>query len=133
VLDPNVIISALLSPSGSPATTLRRWIEGSYELICSPLLLAEFERALDCPKLRRRIDPADARATVEWLRRAALTMDDPSAPTTTRSPDAGDDYIIALAESARAVIVSGDAHLLGLADRIPVYSPAAFVELLARL
>jgi len=27
------------------------------------------------------------------------------------------------------VIVSGDRHLLGLADRLPVYSPAAFLSL----
>jgi putative PIN family toxin of toxin-antitoxin system len=132
VLDANVIISALLSRTGSPATVIRRWIDVSYDLICSPLLLAELERALDYPKLRARIDPADARAMAEWLRRVAQIVDDPAAPATTRSPDSGDHYLIALAASARAVIVTGDGHLLGLADSIPVFSPSAFLELLDR-
>ena len=42
----------------------------------------------------------------------------------------GDDYLIALAEASRAAIVSGDGHLLGLRDELPVYSPAELLALL---
>ncbi len=35
-----------------------------------------------------------------------------------------------LAEAARAVIVSGDAHLQSVAEQIPVFTPAAFLALL---
>jgi len=51
VLDPNVIISALLSPNGSPARVVQAWLDGGYELVVSPLLLGELDRALDHPKL----------------------------------------------------------------------------------
>ena len=60
------------------------------------------------------------------------THDDPDGEPTIRSPDHGDDYLIALAEITQAVIVSGDGHLLGLAGQIPVFSPAVHHQHLAR-
>jgi uncharacterized protein len=50
------------------------------------------------------------------------------------STDPGDDYLLALARAERAVLVSGDAHLLALADRLPIHSARAFLgKLEARL
>ncbi|MPZ89355.1 MAG: putative toxin-antitoxin system toxin component, PIN family [Nitriliruptorales bacterium] len=130
VLDPNVIISALLAPGGTPAKVLRAWLEGAYGLVGSPLLIAELERALAYPKLRKRIEEAEASDLVDLLRREAKMADDPADPPSVRSPDPGGDYLIALAAAAHAAIVSGDGHLLGLAEHLPVYSPAAFLALL---
>ncbi len=127
VLDPNVLISALLSPGGSPANVLRAWIAGHFELIVSPLLLAELERALAYPKLRKRIDVEDARAFVAWLSGSATVATDPDGPSPIPSPDPGDDYLIALAASQAALLVSGDAHLLGLAERLPIVTASAFL------
>ncbi|MBI2168497.1 MAG: putative toxin-antitoxin system toxin component, PIN family [Actinobacteria bacterium] len=131
VLDPNVLISGLLTPRGSPAKVLSAWLEGAYELVVSPKVLAELERALAYPKLRARISDREAGEFVELLRRGADAHDDPDDPPALRSPDPGDDYLIALAHSVSAVIVSGDKHLLGLSNRLPVYSPAAFLKMLA--
>ncbi len=130
VLDPNVIISALLSPDGSPARALREWQHGRFELIVSPLVLAELERALAYPKLRRRIPAEEAAAVVEWLERAATVKPDPDDSPPVRSPNPGDDYLIALAATESAFLVSGDDHLLGLAGLLPVSSPADFLDLL---
>jgi putative PIN family toxin of toxin-antitoxin system len=130
VLDPNVLISALLTPRGSPAKVLRAWLAGAFELIVSALLLTELERALAYPKLRKYIGPLEAAELVALLGREAQMVDDPATAPTIRSSDPGDDYLVALAEAARAVIVSGDRHLLTLADVIPVYSPAQFLGLL---
>jgi uncharacterized protein len=127
VLDPNVLISALLTPAGAPARVLLAWLEGAFELVVSPLLLAELERALAYPKIAERVEPAEAAELIALLHRQADVSNDPLAPPRIHAPDADDDYLIALAEAARAVIVSGDAHLLGLADRLPVYSPAEFL------
>lgn len=132
VVDVNVIISALLSRDGSPATVLRAWQEGRFELIVSPLLLAELERALGYPKLRRRIPVEDAEAVVDWLGRTASLVSDPTDRPLVRSVDPGDDYLLALAASETAVIVSGDDHVLSLRGAAPVYSPAEFLELLER-
>ncbi len=130
VLDPNVIISAVLSPSGSPAKVMRAWLDGAYELIVSPLLLEELERALGYPKLRARVTDAETQELLELLRRGGDVRDDPSGPPPVRSPDPGDDYLIALAAATQALIVSGDRHLLGLSESLPVYAPAAFLTLI---
>jgi uncharacterized protein len=130
VLDANVIISALLSRTGSPAVVLRAWQDGQFELIVSPLLLAELGRAFAYPKLRRRVSVEEAEAVLDWLRRAATVAPDPEGPPPHRSQDRGDDYLLALAAAARAVLVSGDQHLLALRGEAPIHSPAGFLALL---
>jgi hypothetical protein len=40
--------------------------------------------------------------------------------------------LIALAQAERAVLVSGDEHLLGLAEDLPIFSPLGFLDLLAQ-
>lgn len=130
VLDPNVIISGWLSSTGAPAHILTQWRTGSFELIASPELIRELERALAYPKLRKRI-PADiADAGVQWIFDNATVRSDPSEPPPVESTDPGDDYLIALAAASRALLVSGDKHLLELAGRIPVYAPSDFLALL---
>lgn len=130
VVDPNVIISALLSPRGTPAKVIQAWLAGAFELVASETLLAELRRATAYPKLRERIDREDVNELVELFHRSAQMLDDSETTLTIHSTDPGDDYLIALAEVARAAIVSGDGHLLALADHLPVYSPASFLSLL---
>jgi hypothetical protein len=127
VLDANVLISGVLSPRGTPARLLLAWQAGAFELVVSPLLLAELRRALAYPKLAKLVPPADADAFVAWLGRAAQLAADPPGPPSVLSADPGDDYLIALAAAERAVLVSGDGHLTVLADRIPVRTPAEFL------
>jgi putative PIN family toxin of toxin-antitoxin system len=130
VLDPNVIVSALISPQGAPAKILREWLDGGYDLVVSPLLLAELERVLGYPKLRERVSKAEARELIELLRRGADMRADPSHIPPVRSADPGDDYLIVLASASQAVLVSGDRHLLSLSPDLPVYAPARFLEVI---
>jgi len=130
VLDPNVIVSALISPQGTPAKIFREWLQGGYDLVVSPLLLAELERVLGYPKLRERVSKVEGRELIELLRRGADQRGDPSDTPPARSADPGDDYLIALAAASQAVIVSGDRHLLSLSDALPVYSPAQFLDII---
>lgn len=127
VLDPNVLISAALSPRSAPAQLVVRWLAGDFELVVSDRLLSELRRALRYPKLRERISTEEADALVERLRELARLAPDPRRPLR-RSADPGDDYLIALAEAERAALVSGDRHLLDLADRLPVWSPRDFLD-----
>lgn len=132
VLDPNVLVSAVLSRSGTPAALLLAWLDGGYELVVSPALLSELERVLGYPKIAKRVSPEEARELLDVLRLQADLRQDPESGPSVRSLDPDDDYLITLAEAATAVIVSGDSDLLGLADQIPVYNPAAFQALLAQ-
>jgi putative PIN family toxin of toxin-antitoxin system len=130
VLDANVIISALLSPAGAPARVLAAWLQGEFELVLSPLLLAELERALGYPKLRKRIDADEAAAVIAWLKQSATVAPDSDGPSSVRPADPDDEYLLTLAEDQNAALVSGDKHLLALAGEAPIYSAADF---LARL
>jgi putative PIN family toxin of toxin-antitoxin system len=127
ILDVNVLISALISPSGSPARLLLAWQEGRFELIVSPALLAELRLALAYPKLERLVPPADADAFVAWLSRSALLARDATDPPPIHAADPNDDYLLALAAEQRAELVSGDGHLLALVGDYPIAGPADFL------
>lgn len=124
VLDPNVLVSALLSREGTPARLLRRWRAGELDVVVSELLLDELVRVLAYPKLAERIPLAARHSLMQLLlREATVAADPPAAPPRARDP--GDDYLLALAESRRAILVSGDGDLLALAARYPVWTAAA--------
>jgi putative PIN family toxin of toxin-antitoxin system len=130
VLDPNVLVSAFISPRGSaPDRIVRAWREGAFELVVSPLLIAELTDVLHRPKFARQAAQERAESYVAALAGDAVHIDDPSDPPSV-SPDADDDYLFALARVASAdVIVSGDSHLTQLSDPVPpVLTPRQFAE-----
>lgn len=133
VIDTSVFVSALIGEQGSaPAQVLRAFTEDKLEVVVSPGLLAELERVLARPKLRRYVAQAQATEYVERIRRHATVADDPgSVPAVTRDP--GDDYIVALASGYDVdAIVSLDLDLLdaGLQDP-PVWTPRQLADKLA--
>lgn len=126
----NVIVSAMLAPSGTPAALLRHWQQGSFEMVVSPHLLAELGRVLSYPKIRSRLSAEQAAAVIQLLSAQASLVDDPPFGTILEATDPGDDYLLALAIVQRAYLVTGDHHLLDLDPTLPIEPPAAF---LARL
>jgi len=133
VLDPGVLIAALLSPAGAPAQILRKWIDGELDLIVSPKLLAELRTVLLRPKFSRYVTVDEANAYLNLIEQTATVVPDPP-PLPGASPDPGDDYLIALAEAAAArYLVSGDPHLTGLRrTQPPVVTPRALLALLEK-
>lgn len=127
VLDPGVLVSALITPTGSPARLLLAARGGSFELIASPLLLGELESVLGRKKFRRYADLDAVSAYLGLLRRDVELAADPQTPPPIRCADPDDDYLIALAHSQSAALVSGDRHLLALTGKIPVFSPVEFL------
>jgi putative PIN family toxin of toxin-antitoxin system len=128
VLDPGVLVSALITPTGAPAKLLELARDGKFELIVSALLLAELKGVLHREKFRRYVDLDTVRDYLDLLRRDAVIVSDPAVPSPLRSIDPDDDYLISLANSQNAVLVSGDKHLLSLSGGAPILSP---VDLLA--
>lgn len=133
VVDVNVLISAALSARGSSAKILRKSREGEFELILSELLIEELARALAYPKIRKRVPAEKATEFINWLRNHGTLARDPADPPPVRSPDPDDDYLLALAISQRAFLVTGDQHLLGLHDDLPILTPVQFVKELAQV
>jgi predicted nucleic acid-binding protein len=56
-----------------------------------------------------------------------LAMIQPLPPSI--QPTLTDDYLLSLAASQRAILVSGDAHVLALAAQLPIRTPAEFLAL----
>jgi uncharacterized protein len=127
VLDPGVLVSALITPAGTPAKLLAASRSGSFELIVSPLLLEELGSVLRRKKFRRYVDLDVVARYVDLLRRDAAFADDPTGPLPIRCRDPDDDYLIALAHAHAAALVSGDDDLLELVGQIPVFTPAKFL------
>jgi putative PIN family toxin of toxin-antitoxin system len=128
VLDPGVLVSALLSPSGTPAALYLAAMTGEFELVVCPHLLNELLEVLGREKLRRYVLPEEAAAFAVALRRVGRFQPDPEIePGVTPDPD--DDYLVALARAAGAhAIVSGDRRLVELKGVSPrIVTPARFL------
>lgn len=131
VLDPGVLIAALLSQRGAPARLVMLWLEGTFELVISPKLIAELETVLRRRKFRQYVSREQAEAYVAMLARLAIVAVDPlEVGAVSRDPK--DEYLLALASSVEAAaLVSGDAHLTHLRTDPPVLTPARFLERLS--
>jgi putative PIN family toxin of toxin-antitoxin system len=127
VLDPNVFVSALLNPTRTPSLLLEQAHGAGFELVVSPLLLSELERVLLRKKFRRYATVDEVKDYLEFIRRLATIVPDPDGPAPIASPDPDDNYLIALAYSQKAVLVSGDSHLLEIASGAPICAPADFL------
>ena len=131
VCDVGVVISGLLSRLGPPARVLDEWPDGAFDLVISPLWLAELDQVVARPKISRYVDATDAAELRDAIvRQAVMVADPPAEPGLT--PDPGDDYLVALARATDATwLVSGDRHLLELDDpRPPVLTPRVFLDTL---
>lgn len=112
VADPNVLVSGLISNSPNAATKqlLYGIQEGEVLLVASPHLLRELRAVLARDKFRHWVSIDEAHAFVEELTvRAQISKDRSDPPRASR--DRSDDYLVALARDARAMLVSGDPDL----------------------
>lgn len=128
VLDSGVLVSALLNPTGTPALLLAQAHGAGFELILSPLLLSELERVLLRKKFRRYATVEEAGDYLAFLRRLGTVEPDPDQPAPLSCPDPKDEYLLALAYSQKAVLVSGDAHLLEIGSGAPICAPSDFLR-----
>jgi putative PIN family toxin of toxin-antitoxin system len=131
VLDTNVLVSALISPAGASARLLLELRAGSFELIVSPMLLAELREVLRREKFRGYVSENEVGSYVDLIESESVLVADPPPSSDPISPDPDDEFLIDLARSAAVdALVSGDSHLLELADSLPVLSPKAFLATL---
>jgi putative PIN family toxin of toxin-antitoxin system len=133
VVDPGVLVSAIITPVGPPAEMLREIRRGRLAIVVSPHLLAELLGVLRRERFRRYVTIEEAESYVAGLAaRSEMSADPVDVASITRDPS--DDYLVALAREVSAdAIVSGDADLLTLELATPpILSPRALVDQLAR-
>lgn len=133
VLDVNVALSGLIATRGSSARTiLEAWLYAdAVEVVVSPLWLAEAADVFERDRLQRYVK---GRAR-EWLavidNRAAHATDPEDRPWSVPG-DPDDDYLIALAASVDAVLVTGDKAIPDAEPPPPIaiVTPREFVNML---
>ncbi len=127
VIDPNVWVSAVINPFGVPARLVEAVTTGKLVAVVSQHLLDELTAVLIRPKFRSWVSVADAVAFVQTLGGYADLYPDPDTPAP-RVRDPNDDYLVALAETAVAVIVTGDADLLDADLETPAITARDLLE-----
>jgi len=107
VLDTNILISGLISADGPPGRLLDAWIAGQFMLVSSEAQLREFRRASRYERVKPFIAASEAGALVNAIRATAVLID--RLPVIKLSPDTHDDYLLAMAKTAKAqYLVTGD-------------------------
>jgi putative PIN family toxin of toxin-antitoxin system len=114
VLDINILISALIAPSGNPAAIYDAWKDRKFTLLTCEEHIDELRTTLQKPRIAQSIKPHRAGRMVNDLKALAENVE--TLPKVGRSPDPADDYLLALAEAGPAdYLVTGDkSGLLGL-------------------
>jgi len=136
VLDTNIIVSSLLSPSGAPAEVLDAWHELRYVLLLSPAILEELRSTLARPRIRSKygVTAQDVEAVCQALERYGLWVAGDTPVHASVLPDPDDVKFLACAVEGKAdCIVSGDRHLLdlGVFRGIPILNARQFLGRLA--
>jgi putative PIN family toxin of toxin-antitoxin system len=91
--------------------TERAWARERFELVVSPQLISEVAGVLARPKFARYVTPEEVADFLDMLRSDAVVHPDPAfIERATRDPH--DDYLVAVATAAGAVLVSGDRDVL---------------------
>jgi putative PIN family toxin of toxin-antitoxin system len=131
VLDTNIIVSALISPSGHPASIYDAWEDGRFTLISCEDHLDEIWATLHKPRVAELIEPHKAGRLVNQIKRLSVQIG--SLPRLKRSPDPNDDYLLALSEASEAhYLVTGDKSGLPLRchKSTQIVTAAKFVRIL---
>jgi putative PIN family toxin of toxin-antitoxin system len=84
VLDPNVLVSALISSAGPSREIVDAWAHERFELVASPALLGELGDVLARPRFRRWVAIDVARDFIAGLTDAALVVEDAPAQVGSR-------------------------------------------------
>jgi putative PIN family toxin of toxin-antitoxin system len=128
VLDTNVLVSALLSPSGTPARVLALVLSGAVTLIHDDRILAEYREVLARPRLA--IPPAEAELVLDYLAQAGVLVVATPLRLELKDPDDAAFVETCAAAYADALVAGNLRHYAGVppALRLVVVTPAEFIE-----
>ena len=135
VLDANVFVSALIRPQGPPGQVLERLLRDSaFELVASRATLEELRRSLSYPRVRKylALPEKDLDLWVQALAAIAVLVEGRVTRRVVEADPADDIYIAAAIEGLAEYIVTGDRHLLDVADHegVRLVTPRTFLALL---
>lgn len=104
VIDTNILVSALLTPSGSPARVIDHVLNGNVILCYDSRIIAEYQEVLLRPKFE--FDKRAVKHVVDFLIRSGISI--VPAPILDTFEDEDDKVFYEVAKSARAYLVTGN-------------------------
>lgn len=128
VLDTNVIVSAALSPAGTPFRVQSAFLEGRWQLVASPEILEEYEAVLSRPKFR--LSRGAVREALARLREAA-DLAFPVEPVQACSDPTDDKFLACCLAGGAGHLVTGNLRHFprGAYQGVKIVSPAEFLAL----
>lgn len=127
VIDPNVLLSALIAPGGASDRAVRGVVAHGTPVV-SPQLLDRFVQRAGEERFRRWFSVADAEELAGQLADLADVAEDAADVPAVVVDDPSDDYLVALSRRSRAeCLLTGDQGIhraLEGADDLRVVSPA---------
>jgi uncharacterized protein len=107
VLDTNILVSALISPTGKPAAIVDAWLDGRFTLLTCEIHVDELRSTLHKPRIAELIRPHKAGRLVNQVKK--LAEDVHPLPHVERSADPADDFLLSMSEGGNAdYLVTGD-------------------------
>ena len=131
VCDTNVIVRAIIKPTGSVGPVVTNWRQGRYTLLYSTETLAELARILFEDRITRRyhLRPTELQDFIALIARDGVMVEPQTEVTVCRDKD--DNKFLALATEAKAdFLVTADGDLLILKEfrGVEIITPGAFLK-----
>jgi len=139
VLNTNLVISAILSPEGKPATILKMVLNTELDLVLSPALLEEINLVLNYEKIRklfvkRSVTPQKIKDALQKIVKTAI-VGSGNTKVNRIDKDPSDNMLLSCALEGKAdFIVSGDHHLTDLVsfEGISIVNPDTFLKFMKK-
>lgn len=123
VLDTNVIVSAMLSPNGTPGAILRGVLDGQLRLLVDNRVVFEYSDVLRRPKFR--LEPHDVQAFLDFVEHEAEYVTAPPTDAQFDDPDDRPFYEVAVNGGAGYLVTGNTRHF----PKTPIIcSPRHFLQ-----
>jgi putative PIN family toxin of toxin-antitoxin system len=124
VLDTNVLVSAFISPRGTPAQILSLVLEGKLQTCYNQEIVEEYEEVLSRPEYKFGPTPEQRQAVVNHLKESGLFFD--VQPSIFPMPDETDRVFYDVAQIAGAFLVTN--NIKHYPKEPMIFTPHEFVE-----
>ena len=130
VIDTNVLVSSFLKPASVPALVIDAWRKGKFLLCYSRAMRGEYRRTLTRMFAKGGVLPPHIAAELSAIKSKGAMFEYLPDFSGSIPEDPDDEKFLECAVAAKAVIVSGDKHLLkrdGF-EGVAVIEPADFLR-----